>query len=239
MTPKTRKALEMARDFLMSGNPINAGIVCTAITKALAEPAPPIIDDLYLAKATVRAAGYSLVTQRFIINFAEFIQAWRKGDFDLPERAACEVRSCFDAWQKPANQVEVTKPAPRRLTEEEILGIALFPHKSSVHFARAVEARIFSLQGDHMTIPLTTATQETEKPCDECDKFKALLLEVCILRNEINAAYPPYSLALGLRCTAVYDAIYKALGLVEKDRWVCEVKPNGELVHVKRQIEGS
>ena len=64
-------------------------------------------NDLDYAKAQVRSAGYSLVSAEFITAFAEFIQDWRKGDFDLPKLAALDVKACFDAWQKEVNQNEV------------------------------------------------------------------------------------------------------------------------------------
>lgn len=75
------------------------------------------INDLDYAKAQVRSAGYSLVSAEFISNFAEFIQDWRKGDFDLPKLAALDVKACFDAWQAGVNQAEVNptkelKPNP-------------------------------------------------------------------------------------------------------------------------------
>lgn len=68
-------------------------------------------DDLDHAKAVVRSAGYSLVSQKFIVNFSEFIQDWLKGDFDLPKLAALDVQSCFDAWQEEDNQAEVRQEA--------------------------------------------------------------------------------------------------------------------------------
>lgn len=68
-------------------------------------------DDLDYAKAVVRSSGYSLVSQRFIVLFAEFIQDWRKGDFELPTLAALDMRSCFDAWQEEVNQAEVRQVA--------------------------------------------------------------------------------------------------------------------------------
>ena len=68
---------------------------------------PNPLDDLDCAKMMVRSAGYSLVSADFIAAFAEFIQDWRKGDFDLPKLAALDVKACFDAWQKEVNQNEV------------------------------------------------------------------------------------------------------------------------------------
>lgn len=81
---------------------------CVEAADAL-EAAQP--DDLDYAKAVVRSAGYSLVSRRFIVNFSEFIQDWRKGDFDLPKLAALDVQSCFDAWQEEVNQIEVRQAA--------------------------------------------------------------------------------------------------------------------------------
>ena len=68
---------------------------------------PNPLEDLDCAKMMVRSAGYSLVSADFIAAFAEFIQDWRKGDFDLPKLAALDVKACFDAWQKEVNQNEV------------------------------------------------------------------------------------------------------------------------------------
>ena len=62
-----------------------------------------LYDDLDHAKAVVRSAGYSMVTQRFIALFSDFIMDWKKGDFELPEYAALDVQSCFEAWQEDAN----------------------------------------------------------------------------------------------------------------------------------------
>jgi len=76
--------------------------------------------DVDLAKMVVRSAGYNLVSQRFIVNFAEFIQDWRKGDFDLPPLAACDVEACFEAWQEDVNQKEVTtKPAAAKEVQQQ------------------------------------------------------------------------------------------------------------------------
>ena len=80
-----------------------------------AERVEPVM-DIDLAKMVVRSAGYSLVSQRFIVNFAEFIQDWRKGDFELSPLAACDVEACFEAWQEEVNQKEVsTPPAAERV----------------------------------------------------------------------------------------------------------------------------
>ena len=68
---------------------------------------PNPLEDLDCAKMMVRASGYSLVSADFILTFAEFIQDWRKGDFDLPRLAALDVEACFVAWQAGVNQVEV------------------------------------------------------------------------------------------------------------------------------------
>lgn len=76
------------------------------------------INDLDYAKAQVRSANYSLVSAEFISNFAEFIQDWRKGDFDLPRLAALDVEACFDAWQKEINQKEV-KPVLQAMEPSE------------------------------------------------------------------------------------------------------------------------
>ena len=57
-----------------------------------------------LAKAVVRSAGYSLVSQKFIIAFAEFMQDYLKGDFELPKLAEIDARAAFEAWQEPFNQ---------------------------------------------------------------------------------------------------------------------------------------
>ena len=78
---------------------------------------PNPLEDLDCAKMMVRSAGYSLVSADFINSFAEFIQDWRKGDFDLPKLAALDVKACFDAWQAGVNQAEVNptkelKPNP-------------------------------------------------------------------------------------------------------------------------------
>ena len=68
---------------------------------------PNPLEDLNYAKMMVRSSGYSLVSADFINSFAEFIQDWRKGDFDLPKLAALDVKACFDAWQAGVNQAEV------------------------------------------------------------------------------------------------------------------------------------
>jgi hypothetical protein len=68
---------------------------------------PDIPDDLDMAKAVVRASGYSLVSRRFIITFGEFIHDFKKGDFDLPKLAELDLKACFEAWQEGVNQAEV------------------------------------------------------------------------------------------------------------------------------------
>ena len=68
---------------------------------------PNPLEDLDCAKMMVRSSGYSIVSADFIIAFAEFIQDWRNGDFDLPKLAALDVEACFDAWQAGVNQAEV------------------------------------------------------------------------------------------------------------------------------------
>ena len=56
--------------------------------------------DLDLARAMCRSAGISLVSQEFIINFAEFYQDWLKGYFALPRLAELDMKACFESWQR-------------------------------------------------------------------------------------------------------------------------------------------
>jgi hypothetical protein len=89
---------------------------CIAFARSIEREArtsagPDAADDLELAKMVVRGAGYSLVTTQFIIRFAEFIQDWRKGDFDLPELARLDVKSAFEAWQNTDNIAELNRAA--------------------------------------------------------------------------------------------------------------------------------
>ena len=85
---------------------------------------PNIPDDLDMAKAVVRASGYSLVSRRFIVAFGEFVYDYKKGDFDLPKLAEIDLKACFDAWQEPINHAEVEQAAPREpMTDEQIRAV--------------------------------------------------------------------------------------------------------------------
>lgn len=77
----------------------DAGLLEVARAVLKIQPAMPEM-DLDLARAMCRSAGISLVSQEFIINFAEFYNDWRKGDFVLPKLAELDMEACFESWQK-------------------------------------------------------------------------------------------------------------------------------------------
>ena len=110
-----KELLQQALDALKGADQIDVDMqdAIIAIESAIAQSEQQPEIDLDFARAMCRSAGISLVSRDFIERFADFVNDWRKGDFELPKLAALDVQSCFDAWQKFDPELATTpQPTP-------------------------------------------------------------------------------------------------------------------------------